>query len=61
MAWRGQVTHVLSGEVRYFREWLELADFLRQTRRIYAAVGESSSSLPNAMRLSRSSRPSGAY
>ena len=22
--WRGQVTHVLSGESHYFREWLEL-------------------------------------
>ncbi len=26
--WRGRVTHVLSGETRYFREWPALADFL---------------------------------
>jgi hypothetical protein len=24
-AWRGQVTYVLSGETRYFREWGEAA------------------------------------
>lgn len=28
--WRGQVTHVLSGDVRYFREWPELVELLRQ-------------------------------
>ncbi len=27
--WRGQVKHVLSGEVRYFREWTTLADYLQ--------------------------------
>ena len=26
--WRGQVTHVLSGEARWFREWAELAENL---------------------------------
>lgn len=26
--WRGKVTHVLSGETRYFREWPALLDFL---------------------------------
>jgi hypothetical protein len=26
--WRGKVTHVLSGETRYFREWRELMVFL---------------------------------
>lgn len=26
--WRGQVTHVLSGEMRWFRQWAELADDL---------------------------------
>lgn len=26
--WRGQVKHVLSGEVRYFREWSALVDHL---------------------------------
>ena len=26
--WRGQVTHVLSGETRHFREWAELVDRL---------------------------------
>ena len=28
MAWRGKVTHVLTGETRYFREWQALLDFL---------------------------------
>ena len=28
--WRGQVKHVLSGEVRYFREWKTLLAFLRE-------------------------------
>ena len=27
--WRGQVKHVLSGEVRYFRDWATLADHLQ--------------------------------
>ncbi len=27
-AWRGKVTHVFSGETRYFREWQALLDFL---------------------------------
>jgi len=27
--WRGQVKHVLSGEVRYFRGWQILIDFLK--------------------------------
>lgn len=27
-AWHGQVTHVLSGETRYFQEWSVLVDFL---------------------------------
>ena len=27
-AWHGKVTHVLSGEARYFREWEELIGFL---------------------------------
>jgi len=27
--WRGQVQHVLSGEVRYSRDWLTLADHLQ--------------------------------
>ncbi len=27
--WRGQVKHVLNGEVRYFREWALLADHLQ--------------------------------
>ena len=26
--WRGQVRHVLSGEVRYFREWAQLVAYL---------------------------------
>lgn len=26
--WRGHVQHVNSGEVRYFREWSALQDFL---------------------------------
>jgi hypothetical protein len=26
--WRGKVTHVLSGEARFFREWQALLDFL---------------------------------
>ncbi|MBM4458203.1 MAG: hypothetical protein FJ011_10635 [Chloroflexi bacterium] len=26
--WRGKVTHVLSGETHYFREWRELMGFL---------------------------------
>ena len=29
-AWRGQVTHVLSGETRYFREWARLIGFLAE-------------------------------
>lgn len=28
--WRGQVKHVLSGEVRYFREWPMLLAYLRE-------------------------------
>ena len=28
--WRGKVKHVLSGEVRYFREWKTLLAFLRE-------------------------------
>jgi hypothetical protein len=28
MTWHGKVTHVLSGETRYFREWQALFDFL---------------------------------
>lgn len=28
--WRGQVKHVMSGEVRYFREWKTLLAFLRE-------------------------------
>ena len=27
---RGKVQHVLSGEVRYFGDWLDLQDFLMQ-------------------------------
>ena len=27
--WRGQVKHVVSGEVRYFREWSILLDHLQ--------------------------------
>ncbi len=27
--WRGQVKHVLSGEVQYFRDWAALADHLQ--------------------------------
>lgn len=29
--WRGQVKHVLSGEVRYFRDWSTLLAFLQET------------------------------
>jgi len=28
LEWRGKVTHVLSGETHYFREWRELVDHL---------------------------------
>lgn len=28
--WRGQVKHVLSGEVRYFRDWAALAVYLKE-------------------------------
>ena len=28
--WRGQVKHVLSGEVRYFRDWLILITILQE-------------------------------
>lgn len=28
--WRGQVKHVMSGEVRYFREWTTLVVHLRK-------------------------------
>lgn len=27
--WRGQVKHVMSGEVRYFQEWTNLVTILR--------------------------------
>ena len=30
VGWRGQVTHVLSGETRHFRAWPDLIDFLWQ-------------------------------
>lgn len=30
--WHGQVTHVLSGEARFFREWQALLDFLARVR-----------------------------
>jgi hypothetical protein len=29
-AWRAQVTHVLTGETRYFREWARLIGFLEE-------------------------------
>lgn len=32
-AWRGRVTHVLSGETRYFREWPPLVAFLDEMSR----------------------------
>jgi hypothetical protein len=28
--WRGQVKHVMSGEVRYFREWPNLVTILQE-------------------------------
>jgi hypothetical protein len=28
--WRGKVQHALSGEARYFREWVELIAFVRE-------------------------------
>ena len=28
--WRGKVQHALSGEARYFREWAELIEFIRE-------------------------------
>jgi len=28
--WRGKAQHVLSGEVRYFREWGDLIAFVKQ-------------------------------
>ena len=28
--WRGQVKHVMSGEVRYFRDWSMLLECLRE-------------------------------
>lgn len=34
MAWRTKVTHVLSGETRYFREWQTLLDFLVGARSV---------------------------
>lgn len=30
IAWRGKVTHVLSGEMRYFREWERLISFVEE-------------------------------
>jgi hypothetical protein len=44
MTWRGEVTYVLSGETRYFREWQALLDFL-------AAACESASAEPPAKTL----------
>ena len=35
MAWRGQVTHVLSGETRYFREWSRLLEVLSSATILY--------------------------
>lgn len=31
--WRGKVQHVKSGEVRYFRDWSILEDFIEQKMR----------------------------
>jgi hypothetical protein len=28
--WRGKVQHALSGEARYFREWVDLIAFVRE-------------------------------
>ena len=32
VAWRGKVQHVLSGEMRYFRDWQVLLAFLQEAR-----------------------------
>lgn len=37
IAWRAKVTHVLSGETRYFREWTRLIGFLEETGGLTAA------------------------
>lgn len=39
--WRGQVCHVMSGRVRYFREWPALLAFLEQTAREAGAANRS--------------------
>ncbi len=39
--WRGQVRHVLSGRVSYFRDWLSLVEFLRETSQKAAREPES--------------------
>jgi hypothetical protein len=36
-AWRAQVTHVLTGETRYFREWGRLIGFLAEMGGLAAA------------------------
>ncbi len=30
--WRGKVQHVVTGEIRYFRDWRVLLDFLQEVR-----------------------------
>jgi hypothetical protein len=47
--WRGKVTHVLSGETRYFREWQELVDHLRAM----LATGERSPSTDDGLSSSQ--------
>jgi hypothetical protein len=37
IAWRAKVTHVLTGEARYFREWARLIGFLEETGGLAAA------------------------
>jgi hypothetical protein len=34
LTWRGKVTHVLSGETRYFREWAQLIRFMEDIREL---------------------------
>ena len=41
--WRGQVTHVLSGETHYFREWQELEARLQAMAARKARPGEAES------------------
>lgn len=49
--WRGQVTHVLSGETRYFREWSRLIGFLEEMGGVTTGSETGNEKKPNVVGL----------